>query len=73
MIGMAISDIVQCLLGYPLEIYSSQHGHWKFDMHSCVVILCFTSLAFLNCFLIKIYLYCIPYYREFLDLFLLCH
>lgn len=37
LVGMAISDILQCLLGYPLEIYSSEHGHWKFDINSCKV------------------------------------
>ncbi|XP_065062609.1 pinopsin-like isoform X2 [Rhopilema esculentum] len=35
MVGMAVSDILQCLLGYPLEIYSSQHGQWKFNVTSC--------------------------------------
>ena len=37
MTGMAISDILQCLLGYPLEIYSSRNGYWMFDTHSCMV------------------------------------
>ena len=36
-VGMAISDFFQCLLGYPLEIYSSQHGYWKFNLASCKV------------------------------------
>ena len=37
MTGMAISDIFQCLLGYPLEIYSSRNGSWMFDITSCKV------------------------------------
>ena len=42
MAGMAISDIMQCLLGYPLEIYSSRRGYWMFDIESCVV--CITPI-----------------------------
>ncbi len=37
MIGMAIGDLVRSLLGYPLEIYSSQHGEWILDIFFCKV------------------------------------
>lgn len=40
-VGMGVSDFFQCLLGYPLEIYSSQHGYWKFDLASCKVCVIF--------------------------------
>ena len=36
-LGMAISDFFQCVIGYPLEIYSSQQGHWSFSLTACKV------------------------------------
>ena len=36
-VGMAISDLFQCIIGYPLEIYSSVRGHWAFNLAACKV------------------------------------
>ena len=37
LIGMAISDVLQCVLGYPLEIFSSQQGSWTLSHCYCKV------------------------------------
>eukprot|EP00794_Sanderia_malayensis_P020241 gene20241-22222_t len=38
MIGIAIGDMLQSVLGYPLEIYSSQQGQWVLNIIFCKVV-----------------------------------
>ena len=37
LVGMLVSDLIRCLFGYPVEIYSSHQGQWKLDLTTCKV------------------------------------